>query len=218
MCGSLYRVDPDSWPWASKYNNQNLLVCACQNKWHDDIESDKKRSIEMSLTWIHFSCCLTDAKPAQNRTSIKKSSTLCHVAAKPVHANILLETVLYIVDLLTSFILFAGKHPDMRNLYLSTNSENVCLIGYPARRIRIVSIIPEYRNWRQQSSRSNIYGKLCHCTPDRGRKTRIAFTMGLLYSFGLMHRTKKGLQLPKVAIKASRLFLNWFAKVVILFL
>lgn len=52
-----------------------------------------------------------------------------------------------------------GGMPEMRNRYLSTNSVKLCRIGYPARRIRIVSIMPEYRSWRQQSPRSNICAK-----------------------------------------------------------
>lgn len=61
-------------------------------------------------------------------------------------------------------------------------------IGYPALRIRMVSIIPEYLNWRTQSS--------------------LSISSGLFVSFGLMQRTKKGWHASRVFINASSDCLN----------
>lgn len=48
-----------------------------------------------------------------------------------------------------------GPIPSAKILYLSTKSLKRCLIGYPARLILIVSIIPEYLSCLQHSSLSN---------------------------------------------------------------
>lgn len=55
--------------------------------------------------------------------------------------------------------MLAGLTPGIRTRYRSTNSTNVYLMGYPARRIRIVSIMPEYLSWRIHSSLSNNWKK-----------------------------------------------------------
>lgn len=50
--------------------------------------------------------------------------------------------------------LYEGFTPGMRTRYRSTNSTKVQRMGYPARRIRIVSIIPEQRSCLTHSSLS----------------------------------------------------------------
>lgn len=83
-------------------------------------------------------------------------------------------------------------------LYRSTNSGKLCLIGYPALLILIVSIIPEYLSCLQHNVLSNI--------------------IGFFNSFGLMQRMKNGWQLDSVLINESKLFLNCVDKVGVLFL